>query len=121
MSVGVKIVRIEIQVFTIECKAFAVALTNTREMKSSSTKLVTVLTTKKTGAVLEAKADSLVNVDTWINGGGGGGGKEIKIRKFIRNPGGYSHVKAYGDVPPKWVTFSAKILRHGSHFAQENP
>ena len=33
--------------------------------------------------------------------------------------GGYSHVKAYGDVPPKWVTFSAKILRHGSHFAQK--
>ena len=35
--------------------------------------------------------------------------------------GGYSHVKAYGDVPPKWVTFSAKILRHGSHFGQKNP
>ena len=33
--------------------------------------------------------------------------------------GGYSHVKAYGDVPPKWVTFSAQILRHGSHFAQK--
>ena len=23
-------------------------------------------------------------------------------------------LKAYGDVPPKWVTFSPKILRHGS-------
>ena len=34
---------------------------------------------------------------------------------------GYSHVKAYGDVPPKWVTFSPKILRHGSHFGQKNP
>ena len=29
---------------------------------------------------------------------------------------GYSHVKAYGYVPPRWVTFSQKILRHGSHF-----
>ena len=28
----------------------------------------------------------------------------------------YSHVKEYRDVPPKWVTFSPKILRHGSHF-----
>ena len=39
-------------------------------------------------------------------------------------PRGYSHVKAYGDVPPKhakWVTFSPKILRHGSHFGQNNP
>ena len=36
-------------------------------------------------------------------------------------PGGYSHVKAYGDVPPKWVTFSTKFLRHGSHFGQKNP
>ena len=24
--------------------------------------------------------------------------------------GGYSHVEAYGDVPPKWVSFSPKIL-----------
>ena len=31
---------------------------------------------------------------------------------------GYSH-KAYGDVPPKWVTFSPKILRHD--FCQKNP
>ena len=29
---------------------------------------------------------------------------------------GYSIVKAYVDVPPKWVTFSPKILRHRSHF-----
>ena len=29
--------------------------------------------------------------------------------------GGYSHVKAYGDVPPKWITFFLpKILKHGS-------
>ena len=34
-------------------------------------------------------------------------------------PGGYSHVKAYGDVPPKWVAFSPKILRHGSHFKKK--
>ena len=34
---------------------------------------------------------------------------------------GYSHVKAYGDVPPKWVAFSPKILRHGSHFVQKKP
>ena len=35
--------------------------------------------------------------------------------------GGYSHVKAYGDVLPKWVTFSPKILnRHGSHFGQKS-
>ena len=27
--------------------------------------------------------------------------------------GGYSHVKAYGDVPPKWVTFSPKSLDMG--------
>ena len=38
---------------------------------------------------------------------------------LCKYPGGYSHVKAYGDVPPKWVTFSAKILRHGSHFGQK--
>ena len=36
---------------------------------------------------------------------------------FQLEPGvGGSHVKAYGDVPPKWVTFSPKILRHGSQF-----
>ena len=34
------------------------------------------------------------------------------------NTPGYSHVKAYGDVPPKWVTFSPKILSHGSHFTK---
>ena len=45
-------------------------------------------------------------------------GKERQGKKF---PGGYSHVKAYRDVPPKWVTFSPKILRHGSHFGQKNP
>ena len=28
--------------------------------------------------------------------------------------GGYLHVKAYGNVPPKWVNFSPKILQHGS-------
>ena len=42
---------------------------------------------------------------------------KIAIRDL--NPGGYPHVKAYGDVPPKWVTFSPKILRHGSHFGQK--
>ena len=35
--------------------------------------------------------------------------------------GGYSYVNAYRDVSPKWVTFSPKILRHGSHFGQKNP
>ena len=39
----------------------------------------------------------------------GGGGRE------------YLHVKAYGDVLPKWVTFSPKILRHWSHFGPKNP
>ena len=39
-------------------------------------------------------------------------------KKYFRPGGGYSHVKAYGDVPPKWVTFSAKLLRHGSHFTK---
>ena len=34
-------------------------------------------------------------------------------------PVGYSHVKAYRDVLPKWVTFSPKILRHGSNFGQK--
>ena len=43
--------------------------------------------------------------------------KQIRWNK----PGGHSHVKAYGDVPPKWVTFSLKILRHGCHFGQKNP
>ena len=32
--------------------------------------------------------------------------------------GGNSRVKAYGDVPPQWDTFSPKILRNGSHFGQ---
>ena len=41
------------------------------------------------------------------------------LSKVDRPLGGYSHVKAYGDVPPKWVTFSPKILRHGSHFGQK--
>ena len=46
---------------------------------------------------------------------------QTKQATYVSTPGGYSHVKAYGDVPPKWVTFSAKILRHGSHFGQKNP
>ena len=29
------------------------------------------------------------------------------------SPGGYSHVKAYGDVPPKWVIFQQKSLDMG--------
>ena len=29
--------------------------------------------------------------------------------------GGTHMLRAYGDVPSKWVTFLAKILRHGSH------
>ena len=33
--------------------------------------------------------------------------------------GGRSHVKAYRDVLPKWVTFSSKILKHGPHFGQK--
>ena len=32
----------------------------------------------------------------------------------------YSHVKAYGEVPSKWVTFLSKILRHGSYFDQKS-
>ena len=35
------------------------------------------------------------------------------------NQRGVSRVKAYGDVPPKWVTFSPKILRHGFHFGKK--
>ena len=32
---------------------------------------------------------------------------------------GYSHVKVYRDMPPKWVSFShKKNLRHGSHFVK---
>ena len=46
--------------------------------------------------------------------------RSFKRAGWALPPGGYSHVKAYGDVPPKWVTFSA-ILRHGPHFGQENP
>ena len=30
--------------------------------------------------------------------------------------GGFSHVKAYGNVLPKWVTLSLKIHRQGSNF-----
>ena len=37
------------------------------------------------------------------------------------DPRGYSLVKAYSDVPPKWVTFSPNILRHGSPFSQQIP
>ena len=33
--------------------------------------------------------------------------------------GGCSHVKAYGHVPPKSITFSPKILRHGFHICQK--
>ena len=36
--------------------------------------------------------------------------------KAMVNQGGYSHVKAYGDVPPKWVTFSPEILRQVFNF-----
>ena len=36
--------------------------------------------------------------------------------------GGYSHVKAYRDVPPKGQmgSFSPKIMEQGSHFCQKN-
>ena len=44
----------------------------------------------------------------------------LRIR-YLETRGAYSYVKAYGDVPPKWVTFSTKILRHGFHFGQKNP
>ena len=40
---------------------------------------------------------------------------------FFARGGGYWHVKAYGDVLPKWVTFSPKILRHVSQFGQKSP
>ena len=39
-----------------------------------------------------------------------------RVRHWFQWGGGGSHVKAYGDVPPKWVTFSPKILRHESQF-----
>ena len=32
---------------------------------------------------------------------------------------GYSHVKAYRDALPKWVSFSAKSLRQGFHFSKK--
>ena len=32
---------------------------------------------------------------------------------------GYSHVTAYGDVPPKLVNFSPKFLRQGSQLSQK--
>ena len=51
----------------------------------------------------------------------GKGGAINMLIGYQSGGGGYSHVKAYGDVPPKWVNFSAKILRHGSHFGQKNP
>ena len=35
--------------------------------------------------------------------------------------GGYSHVKAYRYMLTKWVSFSSKILRQGSHFSKKNP
>ena len=36
-------------------------------------------------------------------------------------PGGYSHIKTYGDVPPFWVGFLQEISRHGYHFSLKNP
>ena len=36
-----------------------------------------------------------------------------------RGEGRHSHVAAHKDVLPKWVTFSLKIFRHGSHFVQK--
>ena len=52
--------------------------------------------------------------------------KLIKERKYlcathgnITSEGGYSHVKAYGDVSPKLVSSSPKIPRQGSHFSHK--
>ena len=44
------------------------------------------------------------------------------MRKGIQSTRGWvlSRILLYGDVPPKWVTFSPKILRHGSHFGQKS-
>ena len=42
------------------------------------------------------------------------------LNVFCQSRGrGYSHVKAYGNVPSKWVTFSPKIVRHESHFGKK--
>ena len=48
-----------------------------------------------------------------FSGGGGGVGEGQGVW--------FSHVMAYMDVPPKWVTFSPKVLRYGSHFGQKKP
>ena len=46
---------------------------------------------------------------------------EVTVPSGRLMAGGDSHVKAYGDEPFNWVTFSPKILRYGSHFGQKNP
>ena len=38
----------------------------------------------------------------------------------IKTRGGYSHVEAYRDVPPKRVVFSPGILRQGSHVVNKS-
>ena len=55
----------------------------------------------------------------------GGREKECLGGRFPLNAGeltsgGYSYVKVYRHMPPKWVTYSPKILRRGSHFGQKN-
>ena len=47
---------------------------------------------------------------TWLSQTGG----------RLKRLGRYSHVKIYGDVAPKWVSFSPKIHRQGSHFRQKS-
>ena len=40
-----------------------------------------------------------------------------QVKKNTQNwpGGGYSHIKLYRNVPPKWVSFFPKIFRKGSH------
>ena len=44
-----------------------------------------------------------------------------RTKGSFAGPWGYSYVKVYRDVSPKWVTLLPTILRHGSHFGQKWP
>ena len=58
-------------------------------------------------------------LDMWFRGFGTDTGKMYcKPKICTRRGGGYSYVKAYRDVLPRWVTFSPKILTGGSHFTK---
>ena len=49
-------------------------------------------------------------------------GKKISSEKCLTTVLGGTHIcKVYGDMLPKWVGFSQKIPKHGSHFGLKIP